>query len=65
MEEDVWSIHRHQTSKKKEGDIPDTTPWKVLPLIPVWDKMSVPTYHKEFSRQHGESVLTDGRMSTA
>ena len=46
-------------TQKKEGDVSDTTPWKALPLTPVWDKMSVPTYHKEFSRQHGESVLTD------
>ena len=30
--------------QKKEGDVPETTPWKALPLIPVWDKAAVPTY---------------------
>ena len=31
--------------QKKEGEVADTTPWKALPLIPVWDKLSVQTYH--------------------
>ena len=45
--------------QKKEGDIPETTPWKALPLIPVWDKEAVPTYHGEFNKQQGESVFTN------
>ena len=51
--------------QKKEGDVPDTTPWKALPLVPVWDKMAVPTYHREFHKQHGESVLTDVNAMTS
>ena len=41
--------------QKQPGDIPETTPWKALPLIPVWDKAAVPTYHKEFDRHQGQS----------
>ena len=44
--------------QKKQGDIPETTPCKALPLIPVWDKEAVPTYRREFDRHQGESVLT-------
>ena len=50
--------------QKQPGDIPETTPWKALPLIPVWDKEAVPTYHKEFDRHKGESVLTDTNSLT-
>ena len=31
--------------QKQEGDIPNTTPFKALPLIPVWDKAAMQTYH--------------------
>ena len=50
--------------QKQPGDIPETTPWKALPLIPVWDKEAVQTYHKEFDRHKGESVLTDTNSLT-
>ena len=39
--------------QKKPGDVPETTPWKALPLIPVWDKEAVRTYHREFDRHQG------------
>ena len=51
--------------QKMEGEIPDTTPWKALHLIPVWDTLSMQTYHTEFSRQHGVSVLTDVNAMTS
>ena len=44
--------------QKKEGDVPETTPWKAIPLIPVWDELAVATYHKDFDRHKGESVFT-------
>ena len=50
--------------QKQPGDIPETTPWKALPLIPVWDETAVQTYHKEFDRHKGESVLTDTNYLT-
>ena len=45
--------------KTDDGEAPDKTPYKALPLIPVWDELSVQTYHTEFYRQNGVSVLTD------
>ena len=50
--------------QKQPGDVPDTTPWKALPLIPVWDEYAVQTYHKEFDRHKGESVLTQWNYLT-
>ena len=50
--------------QKQPGDIPETTPWKALPLIPVWDQEAVQTYHKEFDRHKGESVRTDTNSLT-
>ena len=50
--------------QKQPGDVPDTTPWKALPLIPVWDQYAVQTYHKEFDRHKGESVLTQWNQLT-
>ena len=44
--------------QKQPGDVPDKTPWKALPLIPVWDQHAVQTYHQEFDRHKGDSVLT-------
>ena len=44
------------------------TPWKALPLIPVWDKLSIQTYHTEFGRQHGlhgDQVLTNVNALTS
>ena len=54
----TWKrIHGSSTSirpeQKQPGDVPDTTPWKALPLIPVWDEYAVQTYHKEFDRHKG------------
>ena len=59
----TWKrIHGSSTGirpeQKQPGDVPDTTPWKALPLIPLWDEYAVQTYHKEFDRHKGESVLT-------
>ena len=59
----TWKrIHGSSTGirpeQKQPGDVPDKTPWKALPLIPVWDEYAVPTYHQEFDRHKGESVLT-------
>ena len=59
----TWKrIHGSSTGirpeQKQPGDIPDKTPWKALPLIPVWDQYAVQTYHQEFDRHKGESVLT-------
>ena len=51
--------------QKKEGDAPETTPWKALPLIPVWDKAAVLTYHREFHKQLGESVFTNVNNMTS
>ena len=50
--------------QKKPGDVPETTPWKALPLIPVWDKEAVKTYHREFERHQGEPVLTNVNLMT-
>ena len=55
--------------QKTEGEAPDTIPWKALPLIRVWDELSVQTYHTEFYtefyRQNGVSVLNDVNALTS
>ena len=65
----TWKrIHGSSTGirpeQKQPGDIPDKTPWKALPLIPVWDQYAVPTYHQEFDRHKGDSVLTQWNQLT-
>ena len=51
--------------QKQEGDIAETTPFKALPLIPVWDKAAMQTYHREFHKQYGEAVFTDVNNMTS
>ena len=58
----TWKrIHGSSTGirpeQKQPGEVTDKTPWKALPLIPVWDPYAVQTYHQEFDRHKGESVL--------
>ena len=50
--------------QKQRGEVSDTTPWKALPLIPVWDEYAVPTYHKEFDRHKGDMVFTQWNQLT-
>ena len=47
------------TRGQKDESEKDNTPYKVLPLIPNWDALSRATYHSEFQKHHGISVLTD------
>ena len=44
-------------SQRTEGEAPDYTPYKALPLIPVWDDLFM-THHSEFMKHQGVSVLT-------
>ena len=37
-----------ERTENRRRVVADTTPWKALPLIPVWDKLAVQTYHSEF-----------------
>ena len=65
----TWKrIHGSSTGirpeQKQPGDVPDKTPWKALPLILVWDQYAVQTYHQEFDRHKGESVLTQWNQLT-
>ena len=65
----TWKrIHGSSTGirpeQKQPGEVTDKTPWKALPLIPVWDQYAVPTYHQEFDRHKGDSVLTQWNQLT-
>ena len=65
----TWKrIHGSSTGirpeQKQPGEVTDKTPWKALPLIPVWDQYAVQTYHQEFDRHKGESVLTQWNQLT-
>ena len=46
-------------AQRTEGGERDQTPFKALPLVPVWDELFVATNHSEFHKHHGESVLTE------
>ena len=47
------------TRGQKDESEKDNAPYKALPLISNWDPLSRATYHSEFQKHHGVSVLTD------